>query len=291
MFKRLFFVTVLTLCFSVYAFAASPVRYEPYDIMFAPSGTNFAFAYFMWGASSDMYVKNKKQPAGADMESNIGLFRLGTFREIAGLPIEFMLVLPYGNIKVDTPAGGSRSSGLGDAEWNLIVQPWNWGSGFINLAFVVTSPTGEYQYDSAVNLGANRWAFRPMFMGQQSFFNNRFAVSFISGCDFFTDNDKFGDNKDDLEKDPEYWAEIHMTYVVQPESNTYFGLSLGGLWGGKEELKNTTVTNKGENYAVKASFGRNITPSTLVTFNYLQDLKVEDGFKAKEFGFRVGYFF
>jgi hypothetical protein len=87
----------------------------------------------------------------------------------------------------------------------------------IGASLSVIAPTGEYDSSKLINIGTNRWAFKPEIgvvhvMG-------RWALDAYVGGSFFTDNTDFygGSTR---EQDPIFSTQLHVRYLFKP-----------GLWG------------------------------------------------------------
>ena len=87
----------------------------------------------------------------------------------------------------------------------------------IGTSLTVIAPTGEYDPSKLINIGTNRWAFKPEIgvvhvMG-------RWALDAYVGGSFFTDNtDFFGGLT--RKQDPILSTQVHVRYLFRP-----------GLWG------------------------------------------------------------
>ena len=87
----------------------------------------------------------------------------------------------------------------------------------VGAALAVHLPTGEYMDDRLINLGTNRFTFRP----QLGIVHNRgpWSMEVTGAAWVYTDNDKFF-NGNKLENDPLYTIQAHLIYNLRP-----------GLWG------------------------------------------------------------
>ena len=76
-------------------------------------------------------------------------------------------------------------------------------------SFEVTAPLGQYDSDKLLNIGTNRWSFKPELGISKAL--GPFTLEFISGIRFYTDNDDFLDGRT-LEVDPLYSFQGHVIY-------------------------------------------------------------------------------
>lgn len=259
-------------------FAASTVRLDPYDGSWAPGGTWAWMQYFNHAGANTIKDDGDVVSRNADFTVNVAVTRIATWQDIAGQPVHISFIIPYGEASMDGDATGQRafkSSGLGDMELVLCTRILHWESGYVNLGLTTGFPTGEYHYDSQMNMGANRYFFRPEVHVAQNI--GKFTVNFFTEYTFYTDNDKHGMNQDTLEKDGEYHAEVHFTYMIMPETKSYAGIGFGGTWGGKEEVGSATVATKRSDYGVKFTLGTDITERVGFMLNYLHEIENENG--------------
>ncbi len=101
----------------------------------------------------------------------------------------------------------------------------------VGTALSVSLPLGEYKDDKLVNLGQNRYVFRP----QLGFVHTRGHWSYeLTGSVFlYTDNDDFfGDNK--REQDPLYAMQTHVVYASPRRWWVSTGAAYG--WGGESTV-------------------------------------------------------
>jgi hypothetical protein len=112
----------------------------------------------------------------------------------------------------------------------------------LGVSLVVNVPTGEYFDDKLVNLGTNRWAFRPEFGGSRRF--GRWNVDGSLGVWLFDDNDAYLGSKE-RSQDPLTTLQGHVSYTFAPR----LWLGLSGTWyaGGTTSLDGVSDSNRQEN--------------------------------------------
>ena len=109
----------------------------------------------------------------------------------------------------------------------------------LGVSLVVNVPTGEYFEDKLVNLGTNRWAFRPEFGGSRRFGRWNFDGSL--GVWLFGDNDEFLGNKQ-RSQDPLTTLQGHVSYTFAPR----LWLGASGTWytGGTTSVDGVSDHNR-----------------------------------------------
>ena len=131
-------------------------------------------------------------------------------------------------------------------------------------ALVVHLPTGEYMSDKFINLGTNRFTFRPQF----GVVHNRGKWSFeLTGAVWlYTDNNDFY-NGMKLEQDPYFTSQIHLVYTIRP--GLWSSVSGGYGYGGRSTLDGIKKDDRKENLAWALSVGCPITRQLGVKVVYL----------------------
>jgi hypothetical protein len=313
--KKLLIVTIM-LCFAGNAFASMGIRYNPLDgAWYAPSGTLFAIMYAKQYSSSESYEDGEKS-TDTHVSSNIGVVRLGFFQDIGKIRTQGSVILPFGaaNVdrKIDMSAAGVpvplnahySSTGLADAEINYIIRAAVWGEGTANDGYIalgasVFAPIGEYSTSSPVNLGKNRWAFRPLAGVGQNF--GAVHIDLFVGADFFMDNNNYTvdaallnpqNEHFTLKQNPEMWSEVHATLFLSAENRTYISASFGGVWAGAQKAEKDgvriDVSGGKETYTARMTIGTTLTRHYSLYAYYAQDLSATNGNKGNEFGIRLG---
>ncbi len=83
----------------------------------------------------------------------------------------------------------------------------------IGFSAVIAPPLGQYDSSKLINLGANRWTFKPEFAISQAF--RRWTLELYAGAWLFTDNTDFFGGKT-RKQDPIASAQIHLIYTIKP---------------------------------------------------------------------------
>lgn len=102
----------------------------------------------------------------------------------------------------------------------------------VGAGLVVQLPTGEYFDDKLINLGSNRFTFRPQLGAVHNI--GKWSMELTAAAWIYTDNDDFFNGKK-LEQDPLYTADAHLIYTFRP--GLWLGASLG-YGGGSESTVN-----------------------------------------------------
>ena len=134
----------------------------------------------------------------------------------------------------------------------------------VGTALVVQLPTGEYKDGKLINLGTNRYTFRP----QLGVVHNRgkWSMELTGEVYIYTDNNDFY-NGNKLENDPFYTLQTHLVYTFHPGLWAAAGAGFG--YGGQSTVNGENKNDRRENLGWTFSFGYPITPQLGVKVGYL----------------------
>jgi hypothetical protein len=102
----------------------------------------------------------------------------------------------------------------------------------LGVSLMMVAPVGQFMSDKLINIGTNRWAFKPEIALSQPF-GEQWLVDVYAGAWFFTDNPTFFPGTALREQDPMAAVQAHVSYTFAP-----------GLWA----ALNTTYYVGGASY-------------------------------------------
>ncbi|SOE82373.1 Putative MetA-pathway of phenol degradation [Caballeronia arationis] len=177
---------------------------EPRAYSAVPVGTNFVVASY---ARSTGGVSLDPTLPITDVNAKINTFLLGYSHSfgIGGHAASIAAALPYSNAditgNIQGLPGTAWRSGLGDSTFRVVVNllggpaltPEEFArrppTTTLGASLTVTTPTGQYVPSRVINVGSNRWSFKPE-LGVSHPFGDWF-VEGSAGVWLFTDNDDF----------------------------------------------------------------------------------------------------
>ncbi len=120
----------------------------------------------------------------------------------------------------------------------------------VGMALTVRLPTGKYMKDKLINLGQNRFVFRP----QLGIIHTRgkWTTEVTGEVAFYTDNDEFF-NGNTLEQKPLYIIHSHLIYTFSP--GLWVGASVGYDYGGENSINGVDKDNTTQEIGWAFSFG------------------------------------
>ncbi|MGF6754967.1 transporter [Paraburkholderia sp. GAS42] len=177
---------------------------EPRTYSAVPVGTNFVV--LSYARSSGDVTFDPSLPV-TDVQATINTWALGYSHSfgVLGHTTSVAVSVPYANAdvtgNVEGVPGHAYRSGLGDVRFriavNLLGDPPLTPEEFarrspttiVGMSLSVVAPTGQYVPSRVINVGANRWSFKPE-IGLSQPIGNWF-VEGTAGVWFFTDNTDF----------------------------------------------------------------------------------------------------
>jgi hypothetical protein len=124
----------------------------------------------------------------------------------------------------------------------------------LGVSLKVVAPTGQYDPTKLVNLGSNRWTFKPELgfsraWGHWELDAYGSVFLFTENPEFFSNNPEFGTGTQAQTQDPIGAVEVHLSYDVRPrlwvslDGNFWYGgkTSLNGVENPKTLQKNSRV--------------------------------------------------
>ena len=134
----------------------------------------------------------------------------------------------------------------------------------VGMGLVLQLPTGQYYDDKLINLGGNRFTFRP----QVGIIHNwgKWSAELTAAGLIFTDNNDFFNGKK-LEQDPAYGVDGHLIYTFRP--GLWLAGSVGYLGGGVTTVNGVSSDNSQNNLGWGISLGLPINRAVGVKFGYV----------------------
>ena len=134
----------------------------------------------------------------------------------------------------------------------------------VGTALVVHLPTGDYMNDKLINLGTNRFTFRPQVGVVHS--RGKWSMELTGAVWIFTDNEDFF-NGNNFDQDPYYTTQTHIVYTFRP--GFWTAASAGYGYGGKSTVSGVEKNDLRENVGWALSIGFPITRQLGVKAIYL----------------------
>lgn len=203
---------------------------DPRAYIWVPIKTNTLVAGFSY--SEGGVVTDPTLPL-QDLEASVQVASLGYVHafNLFGLTAQALVVQPYSWAQASALVGGQPESitrsGFADTRLRLTVlihgAPALGLQEFmkapkrtiVGLSMNVVAPTGQFFSDKLINLGTNRWSFRPELALSQPM-GKRWLVDVYAGVWFFTNNYSFYPGNSLRTQQPMGAFQAHISYNITP---------------------------------------------------------------------------
>lgn len=272
--KRLFSATIA----SAAAFLPAPALADgARDWVNVPIDMNFLYAYYAY-SNTDTSFDPSLPVTGASVDVNMGILRYARTLDIGGRAGGIQVVIPYAF--VDATLDGTRlnlsRNGIGDIQFifaaNMMGAPaltmrefatWKPGA-YLTASMAVTAPTGSYDADRFVNIGKNRWVFKPQLSwGMPVGVGGVLAVN--ANVQVFTNNNDAAYSRK-LQQDPLWGVEGHFSQNLSRS----FWLSADAFYsiGGATSVNGEWQDNGQSTLRIGASGSYNLTPVDAISLTF-----------------------
>jgi hypothetical protein len=233
---------------------------EPRAYSNAPVGVNFlitGYAYTEGAVPFDASLPVEN----AQLRTSSAVLAYARVLDLWGKSGKFDAIVPYTSLSGTAELAGQpverEANGLADARFRLSVNLYgapaltlqefrNYEQDLIvGASLQVSVPSGQYDSSRVVNIGTNRWSFKPEVGISQA--AGPWTVEFQAAAAFFTDNkDFFGGNT--RSQDPIYSLQGHVIYGSR--SGIWGSLDATYFTGGRTTVNGVTKDDLQENWRV-----------------------------------------
>lgn len=236
---------------------------EPRAYSNAPVGVNFlvgGYAYTRGGLSFDPSIPVRN----AKLETSNAVLGYARALDLWGLSGKLDVLVPYAWLSGTAEFAGRPIErvvdGFGDARFRLSVNLY--GAPALTLkefaeyrqdliigaSFAVTAPVGQYDSSRAVNLGTNRWSFRPELGISKAL--GPLTLESTVGAAFFTENTNFLGGRT-RSQEPTVLMQGHAIYGFR--SGIWASATVSYLTGGRTAIDGDTGDDLQRNWRVGAT--------------------------------------
>jgi hypothetical protein len=243
-----------------FASAVTPAQaqdIEPRSYSNAPIGINFLIAGYVY-SEGKMAFDPSVAITNAQFHANTGVLAYARSLEVWGKSAKFDVVLPYSYFSGHGLVSGQdrtrEMSGLGDPRFrfslNLYGAPALSVKEFagyqqdliVGVSLLVSAPLGQYDNSKLLNLGNNRWLFKPELGISKAW--GPWTIEFVPSATFYTDNTDFNGGNT-FAQAPIYSVQSNIIYSFK----SGIWLALGGTYftGGRTSLNGVKSDNEQTN--------------------------------------------
>lgn len=281
---------LLLLVFSLSTFFCQGQELQPRRWSHLPMNVNFAGSGYVH-TTGDILFDPVLQIENVEVEMHSVLFSYIRTFELLGKSARVDFAQGYRDahwkgLLSGEPATAYRS-GLTDGSFRIAVNLWGApplkGKEFaeyrakmdretiVGAALVMQFPSGNYLDDKLLNIGSNRFTFKPQF----GVVHNRgpWTTELTTAVWFFTENDDFW-NGNQFEQDPLYTLQAHLVYTFRPGLWVGGGVAYG--IGGESTLNGIYKDDQKGNLVGGVSVGIPISKKVGIKFTYIGYRTQED---------------
>jgi len=152
------------------------------------------------------------------------------------------------------------------------------------LSLQLIAPTGRYDPDKLLNLGSNRWVFRPQW-GFSQYFKNWILETYISAW-FFTKNNDFYEGNE-LKQNPLGTVKLHL--IRSFYKNWWVSLGAGYGLGGKTYVNDVERDTRISTFRFGLTFAVPFGKHHTIRLNGLTGIRLEQGSDFNAIGISYQY--
>jgi len=249
---------------------------EPRAYANLPIGLNFLVAGYAY-SRGDVLFDPAVPVTNASARVNVLLLGYVRSLDFWGSSGSIGLVLPYGGIsasgqvttsgQAEPQATSLTRDGFGDPVLRLAVNLYGAPAlpaerfreyrqdTIVGTSLIVSAPWGRYDGSKLVNIGTNRWSFKPEVGVSRAL--GSWILEGALGVTFFTDNDDFFSGHT-RKQDPLYAAQAHVIYYFDP--GLWGALDLTYYAGGRTSVDGSLNDDLQQNSRWGATLGKSLDP-------------------------------
>lgn len=272
------YVLALTLAAIFSTTGAIAQDLEPRAYSASPVGLNFIVLGA--GRSTGGVLVDPSGPV-QDVDAKTNMMSIGAGRTFAlfGRTALIVAALPYAWSEVSGRVGETSASvtrsGLADPRIRLSVNllggramkvqefARSKRSNIVGVSLAIAPPFGQYDRSKLINLGTNRWSFKPE-VGVSHLIGEKWTVDGYAGVLLFTENDEYYPGSAVRTQDPIFGLQGHASYTLKPR----FWLAFDATWysGGVTAIDGTDKGNLQRNSRIGATMSLPITREQSLKF-------------------------
>jgi hypothetical protein len=271
----LFIIIILSFTITVSAQDLDPRAYirVPIDMTLLVTGFGYTYGGYALDPTSPIQ----------DLEAKVETPMLGIGRTFSlfGLTSQAFATLPYSWAQISGKVLGEDSSvtrsGLGDMRFRistlLFGAPAVTREQFaksspqtvLGASISIIIPTGQYLTDKLINLGTNRWSFKPE-LGLSYVLSERWFIDLYAGVWFFTNNSSYYPGTSVRSQEPLLTFQTHLSYNINPLM--WAAINFTYYTGGQTSVNDFYKDDRQNNSRLGASFNFPLSKVSAIKIAY-----------------------
>jgi hypothetical protein len=157
----------------------------------------------------------------------------------------------------------------------------------LGTSLTITAPTGQYSADKILNLGSNRWSFKPEFAVAVPFGpQKKWEFDTYANAYFYTENASYH-GEQSFQQKPLPGIEGHISYLFR--SSAWASLDTRYSFGGDTFIDGIDQKNAQENFTLGSELNLSLNTRNILVFEFGKLIVHENG--PAYGGFGVKYFY
>ena len=267
---------------------------EPRSYSNTPVGLNFLIAGYLY-TQGKIAFDPELSIADAKFHSHTGALAYVRSLDVFGKSAKFDVILPYSSFSANALVGGQprerEMSGLGDPRFrfsiNLFGAPALSAKEFANykqdlivgVSLQVSAPLGQYDDSKLLNLGNNRWSFRPELGISKAW--GPWTAEFVPSVFYFTDNTDFFRGRT-FAQAPIYFVRGHIVYNFK--SGAWVSLDGSYITGGRTTVNGVRGDNEQTNTRAGLTLALPVDRQNSIKFNASTGISTRTGSEFSALG-------
>jgi hypothetical protein len=273
-------IATYVLCLMIFTSTLSAQDLDPRAYARVPVDMSFLVTGFVYTYGS-VLLDPTLPIQDLDAKVETAIFGGGSTFSLFGLTSQAFVVLPYSWAQVSGKVVGEDSSitrsGLGDMRFRLSVlllgapattlQEFAKSSPqtILGASITVIAPTGQFFSYKLINLGTNRWSFKPE-IGLSYMLTKQWFIDLYAGVWLFTNNDSFYPGNSLRIQDPLIALQTHVSYNFNPLM--WAAIDVTYYTGGQSSINNLYNDDRQNNSRVGATFNLPISRQSSIKLAY-----------------------
>lgn len=271
----LFIVIILSFTITLSAQDLDPRAYVRVPIDMKVLVTGFGYTY-------GSVVLDPTSPI-QDLEAKVETPMLGIGRtfNLFGLTSQAFIALPYSWAQISGKVLGTDSSatrnGLGDMRFRISTLLFgapavtreefakSLPQTILGASLTIIAPTGQNFSDKLINIGTNRWSFKPE-LGLSYVVSERWFIDLYAGVWFFTNNNSFYPGTSVRSQEPLLTFQTHLSYNINPLM--WAAIDFTYYTGGQTSVNDFYKNDRQNNSRLGATFNFPISKLSAIKIAY-----------------------
>lgn len=271
----LFIVIILSFTITLSAQDLDPRAYVrvPIDMTVLVAGFGYTYGSVVLDPTSPIQ----------DLEAKVETPMLGIGRTFSlfGLTSQAFIALPYSWAQISGKVLGTDSSatrnGLGDMRFRISTLLFgapavtreefakSLPQTILGASLTIIAPTGQNFSDKLINIGTNRWSFKPE-LGLSYVISDRWFIDLYAGVWFFTNNNSFYPGTSVRSQEPLLTFQTHLSYNINPLM--WAAIDFTYYTGGQTSVNDFYKNDRQNNSRLGATFNFPISKLSAIKIAY-----------------------